>query len=751
MYKEITGDEAKYIHNVVEEYNKDSVLLLRIYHNEQDYENNVYTEIDGSKISNFTYEHSVNSNNYMNFGDVCAACIEMTLMTDGYVYDKALIDLFKEFTIIKPYILQSGSVKDYKYSQSNSRLVKIISQEDFNAEELDTSLDYVTYSVEENDYKYASYYHFDESWVEINYANENNECFNSFPLGKFYVSDLQTTDYYKNLHITAYDVLGFSDIAVGEINDLIPDINYTDQKGLINYFLYKSGMVLYDEGDTSPYCNFATYVSLKLGFGHALVPTVLKKGAYDGASYFVLVGDGTNNYRAYKWSKIDEEWLPYESSSVVKTKDISIMSNKIYFYDSSDNPTITHFRQVKTPIKDNLDKYYEVKPKSNGMYSTFKLFYPNDSVTVRTLISYLAQLGTDSAKVISGPTTVEDVFNAYINRFGELKFVKYNLLGYRDGSNDVYYKIKYAMMLGLTLDGMPNQKVTVGRSRCTSYVVDEASGYTNDVRSIGLTGSSLDLAFPANSSYSSARDAFIQTLLVANPKFPEGIVINNIYIYQEKYPSDVEKLVGLWTAGLEYVQQLRIIDLGSLGMRTYRCVLNSAGEYYWNQYYGLNFYEYLSGQVTWLGDLNLECGDCIKVTDELNNEYSFPIMSLKIEFDGSVKQTLYAKGSTDTNVLADQNISGANSLNSLIKNNYDLIQNGIKKINSGYSVGLDNMALLVDDADLNIPSCLVLSEFSMNNKDHNWLNEGKVVRIDINGIHKSTNGFFGSYNDITTF
>ena len=126
-------------------------------------------------------------------------------------------------------------------------------------------------------------------------------------------------------------------------------------------------------------------------------------------------------------------------------------------------------------------------------------------------------------------------------------------------------------------------------------------------------------------------------------------------------------------------------------------------------------------------------------------------MSLKIEFDGSVKQTLYAKGSTDTNVLADQNISGANSLNSLIKNNYDLIQNGIKKINSGYSVGLDNMALLVDDADLNIPNCLVLSEFSMNNKDHNWLNEGKVVRIDINGIHKSTNGFFGSYNDITTF
>ena len=102
MYKEIAGDEAKYIHNVVEEYNKDSVLLLRIYHNEQDYENNVYTEIDGSKISNFTYEHSVNSNNYMNFGDVCAACIEMTLMTDGYGYDKALIDLFKEFTIIKP-------------------------------------------------------------------------------------------------------------------------------------------------------------------------------------------------------------------------------------------------------------------------------------------------------------------------------------------------------------------------------------------------------------------------------------------------------------------------------------------------------------------------------------------------------------------------------------------------------------------------------------------------------------------------
>lgn len=750
MYKEIAGDEAKYIHNVVEEYNKDSVLLLRIYRNEEDYENNVYTEIDGSKISNFTYNHSVNSNNYINFGDVCAACIEMTLMTDGYEYDKALINLFKEFTIIKPYILQSGSVKDYKHSKSNSRLVKIISQEDFIAEELDTSLDYVTYSVEENDYKYASYYHFNESWIEIKYANEENECFNSFPLGKFYVSDLQTADYYKNLHITAYDVLGFSDISVGEINDLIPDINYTDQKGLINYFLYKSGMVLYDEGDTAPYCNFATYVSLKLGFGHALVPTIPKKGAYNGAQYYVLLGDGTNNYRAYLWYDSDTEWLPYDQLSVIKTTDTSIMKNKIYFHKVGE-PPVAQLRQVKNPVIEDIDTYYEVKPKNIGMYSNFKLFYPNDSVTVRTLISYLAQLGTDSAKVISGPTTVEDVFNAYINRFGELKFVKYNLLGYRDGSNDVYYKIKYAMMLGLTLDGMPNQKVTVGRSRCTSYVVDEASGYTNDVSSIGLTGSSLDLAFPANSSYSSACDAFIQTLFVANPKFPEGIAIKNIYIYQEKYPSEVEWLVGQWTAGLGYVQQLRIIDLGSLGMRAYRCVLNSSGEYYWKRYYGFDFYKYLSGQITWFGDINLECGDCIKVTDELNNEYNFPIMSLKIEFDGSVKQTLYAKGSTDTNVLANQNISGANSLNSLIKNNYELIQNGVKKINSGYSVGLDNMALLVDDADLNIPSCLVLSEFSMNNKDHNWLNEGKVVRIDINGIHKSTKGFYGSYNDITTF
>lgn len=750
MYKEIAGDEAKYIHNVVEEYNKDSVLLLRIYHNEQDYENNVYTEIDGSKISNFTYEHSVNSNNYMNFGDVCAACIEMTLMTDGYAYDKALIDLFKEFTIIKPYILQSGSVKDYKYSKSNSRLVKIVSQEDFNAEVLDTSLDYVTYSVEENDYKYASYYHFDESWVEIKYANEKNECFNSFPLGKFYVSDLQTADYYKNLHITAYDVLGFSDISVGEINDLIPDINYSDQKGLINYFLYKSGMVLYDEGDIAPYCNFATYASLKLGFGHALVPTIPKKGAYNGAQYYVLLGDGTNNYRAYLWFDSDIEWLPYDQVSVIKTTDTSIMNNKIYFHNVGE-PPVAEYRQVKNPVIEDIDTYYEVKPKNIGMYSNFKLFYPNDSVTVRTLISYLAQLGTDTAKYLSWASKIADVFNAYIDRSGKLKFVKYNWLGYRDGSKDVYYLIDYDKMLGLTLNGMPNQRVTVGRSRCTSYVVDENNGYANDVKSIGITGSSLDLAFPAFSSYASARYAFIQTLLIANPKFPEGTLIKKVVIRDLDSPYSVDSTIKSWSAGVDYVQELRIINLGSLGMRAYRCVVNRSGEYYWNQYYGLNFYEYLSGQVTWLGDLNLECGDCIKVTDELNNEYNFPIMSLKIEFDGSVKQTLYAKGSTDTNVLTDQNISGANSLNSLIKNNYDLIQNGVKKINSGYSVGLDNMALLVDDADLNIPSCLVLSEFSMNNKDHNWLNEGKVVRIDINGIHKSTNGFYGSYDDITTF
>lgn len=759
MYKEIAGDEARYIHNVVEEYNKDSVLLLRVYRNELDYENNVYTEIDGSKVTKLVYDHSINSNNYINLGDVCSACIELNLITKGYSENRALIELFKEFTIIKPYILQTGSQK----GATEARLVKIINQTDFDLQkendELDTTLHYVTYTISDNDYEYGKYYRwYNSTWQELQGVNDYNEVFNSFPLGKFYVSNLYTNDYYRNLKVTAYDILGFSDICVGDIANLKPDINYTDQKGLVNYFLYKSSMVMYDEGDDEPYCDFPTYCSLKLGFGHALVSKLPKKGAYHCACYFVLVGDGTAYYRDYKWNESYEEWLPC-GANFEKTTDTSIMANKIYFYDADNTESVVNLRQVKNPVASELSTYYEVTPVRNGSYSTFDLFYPSDSVSVRTLISYLAQLGTDSAKVVITVAEDEDVYNACIDRKGDLKFVKYNLIKYRDGQySNIHYNIKYDQMLGLSLDGMPNEKVSVGQARCTSYIVDEEMGDSVSVRSIGKNGSSLDLAFPAHSPYMTACYALEQLLLIANPQFPEGTQINKITIRNggtvnqgsDYYSKD-------WIASLDYVQELRLVDMKNCdstapyGFYAYRCILDGKGNYYWTRYYNFKVYSYLSGQVTWFGDLNLECGDCIEVTDELYNDYSFPIMSMRIEYDGSVKQILTAKGSTVSNVMTSQNISGSNSLTSLMKNNYNLIQNGIKKVKNGEYAGADRMALLVDDADLDIPTCLILSEYSMNNKNHNWLTEGRVVRIDIDGIHKSTSGFRGNYVDVQTF
>ncbi len=757
MYKELLGTEARYIHNVVEELNKDSVLLLRVYRNEVDYENNVYTEVDGSKISKLVYDQSVNSSNYMNFGDVSSACIELNLLTKGYSEDRNFIQLFKEFTIIRPYILQSGKIK----GASDARLVKVISQIEFetrkDTEDFDKTLDYVTYSVTENDYEYVGYFnYYNGSWREYEYVNEYNEVYNSFPLGKFYVSNLYTNDYYKNLKVTAYDFLGFSDITSGEIKGLKPDINYTDQVGLVNWNLYKNGLVFYDEGDEKPYCDFPTYCSLRLGFGHALVSEIPKRGAYNNTYYEVPVGDGTPRFRSNRW--VNEEWQ--SGSSYDKTADTSVMSNKIYF-TATYVEGVAFYHWVKNPVASELSNYYEVHPTYNGSTSSYILFYPSDSVSVRNLISYLALLGTDVEKDIVRAKP-ENVYNACVGRNGELKFVKYNLIKYRDGITwNKQYLIDYSKMLGLSLDGMPNEKVTVGQARCTSYIVDEETGDTTNVKTVGKSGSSLDFAYPARYPYFSACYALEQIVLLANPAFAEGTEIKKVTIYNEPY--DEERMVQQWTANLGYVQELRLIETSkddtANGFHAYRCVvkenyLDENGEnvdvYYWKRITA-QLYAYLSGQVTWFGDVNLECGDCITVTDELSNTYRFPIMSMRIEYDGSVKQTLTAKGATDSNALAQRDNTGTNALPSLIKNNYNLISNGIKKVNVGEFAGSDNMAILVDDADLDIPTALILSEFSMNNGEHNWLTEGKVVRIDINGIHRSYNGLRGEFEDIQSF
>jgi hypothetical protein len=273
-------DLRESLKTIADTKSKQNTLLLRVYANEQDYENGIYTEVSGENVSDFSYEHSINSNNYFNFGDVCAGNVEIDLLTKGYGEDEKFISLFKEFAIIKPYILQTGKWEHLISGYGVRGLVALSESEYDSALEndlLDTNLAYITYTdkqfeiVEElpengnvDIYYLVSYSDFlwtqyqwngnnfikmfvirksvditadyvcqilhcykNNSWQDVSIENFNskNDMFASFPLGKFYVTDIETTDYYRNMTVTAYDALGFVDFNAVNIDGVAPTVD----------------------------------------------------------------------------------------------------------------------------------------------------------------------------------------------------------------------------------------------------------------------------------------------------------------------------------------------------------------------------------------------------------------------------------------------------------------------------------------------------------------------------------------------
>ncbi|MCD8142029.1 MAG: hypothetical protein LUD83_01900, partial [Clostridiales bacterium] len=57
---------------------------------------------------------------------------------------------------------------------------------------------------------------------------------------------------------------------------------------------------------------------------------------------------------------------------------------------------------------------------------------------------------------------------------------------------------------------------------------------------------------------------------------------------------------------------------------------------------------YRSGTISCLGDLRLEAGDSLTVTDSSGNSYSFPVMGLTLSYDGGLKAELAAYAQTES-------------------------------------------------------------------------------------------------------
>lgn len=667
------------LRQLADESNKDNKLLLRVYKTELDYENGIYTEVSGDVISHFTYEHSINTNNYINYGDVNAGSIQFDLITKGYELNQELISLFKEFTIVKPYVLQTGNWSQWYNTTYRIKGLKFILSNYF-TDELDKDFGYVLYDAVDDDYVISSvqaFNYYTDEWFELQSESVAKNIAYCYPLGKFYVTDISTKDYYRNTSITAFDALGLCDITAYSIDGVAPTIEYKDQAGLVNYFLYKNGLVEFNEETQALHSSFSQYVAYKMMSNHVIVKELPAEGSRF-VTYLILENANENLYRQWIYSDTDNAW--------------------------HDNGTIII-----------------------GENTSFVVYYPDNSISVRTLLSYLAQRGNIEGG-LEWLKPKRTPFNVVVNRHGDLVFKNYEPV--------TDYCVATDHMLAQSLNGLPTEKATVGQSICTSTLTSEETGASLSVGKSGTIGSSLNLSFPTRYPTNVAAEAVSRIFELAN----STVFTNGVKIFPAGTDSDT------WAKGLEHTLRLHLVENAesSRGYIAYWCVIDNNNNFDWQicPISNWEMFDYLSNTFEWTGDLNLECGDIIKVKDELGKEYNFPVMSQRIDFDGGIKQKLSASGTSRSSVTLSQNSA---QFSSQLEQTYPLISNAVKKVATINTNDNNSMVAFVDDGTDNVPNAIVISQYSSENDNHNWLNEGKVVRLDNNGISYSMNGFRGNF------
>lgn len=657
MYKQIDKD---YVDYVAKNLNKSTKCVLRLYENEVAYTNGVYVEISGDNyLKTFEYNSSINADQYINYGDVCSAEANIELITNGYEDNdsKLIISKLKEFAIISPYFLQTGRWENFasRYKIRGSVCVKldditevIVDNVRYAREDVDETIGYVAYQDDNDTYKYLGFYYVDTADRSIKQITTlNADYFNCFPMGKLYLSSISTNDYYRNISVSAYDVLGFSDVLAKDIEGVAPTVNYSTAEGLINYFLWENGLVDYQEDSSN--------------IGQ-------QKGQYN-KSFTQLVSE------------------------------------------------IFSFRRI---VGANIESF-EYRPSQND--------------SIRTLIGYIAGRGYFGKKS-----------NAVVNRSGQLSFKSYEIAQYSTGSEVLEdYSIDEEQILAFNRNGLPfeNGLAKVWDSTLSWKTENEENGSTEYSSTYGNTNYGLNFSYPTPNTMEGAMEAIAQLYHPLNRYFDDGLVVEKIV------PSIVNPSTFLPTGSQSYLY----ICPATIGFKAYK-IRNVNNKLVWRETQ-LNSFIYTPANITWIGDLNLDCGDVViakeyQYTDSSGKKHywdnKIPIMSMNIRYDGGITQILKADGGSSNDISLSQSKSGSSSLNAQIQQGYTLINNSIKKLAKNNDDNDVGMTVLVDSSADDVTESLVISQYTSNDTNHNWLNEGNVTVINSKGVKCSTNGYRGEYS-----
>lgn len=147
----------------------------------------------------------------------------------------------------------------------------------------------------------------------------------------------------------------------------------------------------------------------------------------------------------------------------------------------------------------------------------------------------------------------------------------------------------------------------------------------------------------------------------------------------------------------------------------------------------------------------VECFDIIRYVDEDGNNYRFPVMSTKYNYDGSIICDMQADAKSE----GEGNISGSilnRVLAPLVQSATKPLVQRIEKATDVITGNAGGYVALVDTDGDNVPDNFIAGEYPVDlSAGSNWRTKGNCIRINKNGMGVSTTGADGPFADFAVY
>lgn len=147
----------------------------------------------------------------------------------------------------------------------------------------------------------------------------------------------------------------------------------------------------------------------------------------------------------------------------------------------------------------------------------------------------------------------------------------------------------------------------------------------------------------------------------------------------------------------------------------------------------------------------VECFDIIRYVDEDGNNYRFPVMSTKYNYDGSLICDMQADAKSE----GEGNISGSilnRVLAPLVQSATKPLVQRIEKATDVITGNAGGYVALVDTDGDNVPDNFIAGEYPVDlSAGSNWRTKGNCIRINKNGMGVSTTGADGPFADFAVY